>query len=291
MGVVDAHVHVWDLTRGGYGWLSCALAPINRTVTLDEVAAEQDMAGVTACVLVQADDTAADTQLMLDVARANPRVVGVVGHVPLEQPDVAAEQLVTWPGEPLLVGVRNLIHDRADPDHLLRPDVDEGLGLLAAAGIPFDLVSVLPRHLEILPGILERHPDLRVVIDHLSKPPIGESSLEPWWSLIGEVAAYPQVFAKVSGLYPGDDPQAWTVDAVRPFVDRAYEVFGAERLMYGSDWPVSVLGGGYTRVWSALSTLFSAWPDADREAVLHGTATRFYALDPDLLARADSAAG
>lgn len=291
MGVVDAHQHVWDLSRGGYGWLGPDLSPINRSFTLEEVAAEQDAAGVTACVLVQADDTADDTQLMLEVARAHPRVVGVVGHVPLERPEIAAAQLAAWHDEPLLVGVRNLIHDRADADHLIRPEVDEGLGLLAAAGIPFDLVSVLPRHLEILPSVLERHPDLKVVIDHLSKPPVGEASLEPWWSLIGEVATHPQVFAKVSGLYPGDDPLAWTVDDLRPVVERAYEVFGPDRLMYGGDWPVSLLAGGYTRVWEALSSLFAEWSQADREAVLHGTATRFYALDPDRLARAGTAAG
>lgn len=286
MRVIDAHQHIWDLEWARYDWLGPAQEPINRSFELAEVLPEQHEAGVQACVLVQAADHGEDTALMLAAADRYPSVVGVVGYVPLDRPEQAAEQLAQLRRSPVLVGIRNLIHDRADPDYLLRPDVDQSLGLLAGAGVPFDLVAVLPRHLELLPLILERHPDLRVVIDHLAKPPIGEADREPWWTLIGEVAQHPQVFAKVSGLYPAADPRNWSTETIRPFVERALEVFGPERLMYGGDWPVSILAGGYSAVWAGLSPLFDELDEADREAVLSGNAIRFYRLPPERLERA-----
>ncbi len=286
MAIIDAHQHIWDLRRARYDWLTPTMHPINRTFHFDEVVPEQRQAGVTASVLVQAADSAADTAVMLEAAARHSRVVGVVGYVPLDRPEEAAEQLVELRRNPVVVGIRNLIHDQPDPDYLVRPEVEDGLQVLADAGVPFDLVSVLPRHLELLPGILERHPTLRVVIDHLSKPPIGESSREPWWTLIGEAAQSPQVFAKVSGLYPGTNPSNWSTASIRPFVERALEVFGADRLMYGGDWPVSVLAGGYSAVWAGLRPLFDELHEADRDAVLSGTAIRCYQLPPELLARA-----
>jgi L-fuconolactonase len=160
---------------------------------------------------------------------------------------------------------------------VLRPDVDEGLGLLAAAGLTFDYVAVLPRHLEHVPTLSERHPDLRIVIDHLSKPPIGKADREPWWSLIAAAAENPLVHAKVSGLYPA-------TAAIQPFVDRALELFGPSRLMYGGDWPISVAYGGYDAVFAGLRAALSGLPAADREQIWSGTARRFYRIDDSRLA-------
>jgi L-fuconolactonase len=172
------------------------------------------------------------------------------------------------------VGVRNLIHNQPDPDWLLRPEVDAGLGVLERAGVTFDLVAVLPRHLELVPILSERHPGLRIVIDHLAKPPIGLPSREPWWQLMAEAAQNPMIYAKVSGLY------AATPDAVRPFFLHACETFGPARLMYGGDWPISLLAGGYDRVWDGLSELFDELDPADRDRLLSGTATEFYGIRP-----------
>jgi L-fuconolactonase len=286
--IIDAHQHIWDLRRARYDWLTPALQPINRSYGMEEAYPEQRHAGVTASILVQAADSFADTELMLEAAAQYPSVVGVVGYVPLERPDIAAEELARLRRDPILVGIRNLIHDQADADYLVRPAVMEGLQVLADADVPFDLVSVLPRHLEHLLALVDRLPTLRVVIDHLSKPPIGKADRQPWWDLIGEVAAHPQVFAKVSGLYPVSNPMRWSTDSIRPFVERAFEVFGADRLMYGGDWPVSVLAGGYTTVWKGLRPFFDELSPVDRAAVLGGTATQFYRLPPERLARAST---
>ena len=288
--VIDAHQHVWDPARAEYSWLGPQHAPIDGAMSFEQLQPELEAAGVAYTVQVQSADNSDDTAVMRESAAAHPEIAGIVGWVPLDRPEEAAAMLEGWRGDSLMVGVRNLIHDRADADWLLRPEVDEGLGVLEEAGLPFDVVAVLPRHLELIPIIAERHPRLRMVIDHLSKPPIGLDSWEPWSTLIAEAAAVPTVFGKVSGLYSATgDEGAWTTDTVRPAFERALEVFGVERLMYGGDWPVSVLAGGYTRVWQGLQPLFAELSEADREQLLGRTAARFYALDPARIGQAGDA--
>ena len=284
--IIDAHQHVWDLDRARYDWLTDEMRPIDRTMTEDEVLPQLQRAGVQGVVLVQAADEVADTELMLDVAERYPQVVGVVAYVPLEQPEQVAAQLEQLASRSVVVGVRNLIHTRPDPDFLMWPAVAESLDLVAAAGLAFDVVSALPRHLELVPLLGEAHPDLRLVVDHLSRPPIGHAGVEPWWSLIAQAARNPKVSAKVSGLYPDADRRAWSTSLVRPFVERALEVFGPQRLMYGGDWPISVLAGGYQRVWEGLAPFFDELSAPDRANVLGGTARRCYRLDPERLAAA-----
>jgi L-fuconolactonase len=279
--IIDAHQHVWDLGRAKYDWLGPELSPIDVTMTFDELRPSLLRSGVGATVLVQSADNDEDTELMLDVATANPEVVAVVAFAPLERPAAVAERLARFRDDGLVVGIRNLIHNRPDPAWLLRPDVDEGLGLLEESGMTFDLVAVLPEHLALVPTLVERHPGLRIVIDHLANPPIGLDEREPWWSLIAAAAQSPTVFAKVSGLYSStEDSGSWTPDQVRPFLDRALECFGSERLMYGGDWPISILSGGYDRVWDGLNSLFDELPTADRTNILGESASNFYRIDP-----------
>lgn len=277
--VIDAHQHVWDLERAEYSWLTPEAGVLHRTIEMAEVLPEFAAAGVTGSVLVQSADNDDDTDHMFEVAAREPVVLGVVGYVPLHEPSRAAERLAELRLRPGFCGVRNLIHDRTDPHWLRRPDVDESLGLLAAAGVPFDVVGVLPEHLEAVLAISERHPDLDMVLDHLNKPPIGTDEWEPWATLIARVAENPRVHGKVSGLYAATgNPADWTVETVRPVFDHALAVFGPDRLMYGGDWPVSLIAGGYTQVWHGLSELLADLTDAERAGILAGTARRFYTL-------------
>ncbi|WP_181804046.1 amidohydrolase family protein [Streptomyces shenzhenensis] len=284
--IIDSHQHVWDLDRAPYPWLGPHVPQWNRTFTFEEVQPDLRRNGVSATVMVQAADNDQDTQYMLAVADDHPEVVGVVGYVPLEKPAEASARLAELRTDRRVVGIRNLTHDRPDPDWILRPDVDEGLSVLEAAGIPFDYVAVIPRHLEHVPVLSERHPRLRIVVDHLAKPPIGRSGVEPWWSLMAAAAENPLVHAKVSGLYPGEAPDRWNADAIRPFVERAVELFGPSRLMYGGDWPISVAAGGYSRVFEGVMQALRGVAPRDRDEILSGTARRFYDLDDDLLTAA-----
>lgn len=284
--VIDAHQHIWDPARARYDWLGPDSPAINRAILFDELVPQLELAGVDRTVLVQSADNLEDTALMVEAAAAHPQVAGIVAYAPLERPDAAAPVIAGYGADPLIVGVRTLIHNQPDPDWLLRPDVDRSLGLLEDAGLTFDVVAVLPRHLELVPIVARRHPGLKLVIDHLGKPPIGLPDREPWWSLIAAAAdAGPLVHGKVSGLYAASaDLGSWTPATVRPMLQRALEAFGADRLMFGGDWPISILAGGYQRVWEGLGELFAELGDADRERILGLTAAEFYSLDPARLA-------
>ena len=279
--VIDAHLHLWDIGRLRYEWLRRPEnAAINRTFGFADFQPLAAAAGVDQAVLVQADDSATDTEAMFEVAAAHREIAGVVAWVPLDRPGEAAKRLDDLAARPAFAGIRTLIHDQADPDWLLRPDVGEGLALLEQRGVPFDVIAVLPRHLSHVPVLSERHPELRMVLDHLAHPPLGGAStgasMGEWRALISAAARNPRVFAKVSGLYPPGS--SWTSADLEEIAEFAFGLFGPERLMFGSDWPVAELSGGYAKVRTELSRLFAQLPPAGREAVLGGTAARFYAL-------------
>jgi L-fuconolactonase len=269
--VIDAHLHLWDTSRHGYDWLlNPGNESINRTFAFEDFAGRALTAGVDSAVLVQADDDAADTEAMFEVADAHDEIAGVVGWVPLDRPGEAEAALDRLRARPKFAGIRNLTHDQPDPDWLLRPEVGESLALLERYDVPFDVIAVLPRHLEHVPVLSERYPRLRMVLDHLGHPPLGGDDWEPWRTLITKAAANPLMYAKISGLYP--------VSRARPFVEFALELFGPGRLMFGSDWPVAELGGGYQPVADALLEVIGDVPVPQRYAVLAGTASAFYSL-------------
>ncbi|CAM5232583.1 Amidohydrolase family protein OS=Streptomyces tendae OX=1932 GN=GUR47_35370 PE=3 SV=1 [Streptomyces tendae] len=292
MTVVDAHLHVWDPGRAAYDWLGPAMSPVDRAMRFREARPALRWAGVTAAVLVQAADHDADTDHMLATAAAHPEVAGVVAWLPLDDPGRARARLTALRREHV-VGVRTLLHERPDRDWILGPAVGAGLALLAESGLCFDYATSSPAELRHLPELAVRHPTLRLVVDHLGKPPVGggREDRAEWRRLIAAAAKHPGVHAKVSGLYSSSGPlDAWTTDEVRPFVEDALELFGPERLMYGGDWPISLLAGGYARTWESVCELLAPLAPGDRAAVLGGTAARCYRLDPALLDAARDAA-
>lgn len=278
MRVVDAHQHFWDIHAVEYPWLTTADGPIYRTFGWDDLEPELAAAGVDGTVIVQAANSVADTEAMFAAADRHPRISAVVGWVDLTDPDVASSMLEKYADEPRFVGVRHLIHDEPDPDWLLQEAVLDSLGVLAERDLTFDVVAVLPRHLEHVSTLAERHPGLRLVVDHLAKPPIREQGWEPWASLLRDAASYPNVYAKMSGLNTAADWATWRSADLAPYVEYGFELFGAERLMYGGDWPISVLAGGYQRVWQATDDLLRGLPEHDRGRVLGGTAVEFYRI-------------
>ena len=159
----------------------------------------------------------------------------------------------------------------------MRPAVQEGLALLAERGLSFDVVAVTERHLQLVPLIAAAHPTLRIVIDHLAKPPIATGELTPWADALAAAAEHPNVYGKVSGLNTAALPE-WTAADLKPYVDHALAVFGADRLMFGGDWPVALLAGDYRGVWEATNTVLADCTDAERDAVLGETAVAFYRL-------------
>lgn len=268
--VVDAHLHIWDLGRSDYAWLTPEFGPLYATYTPEQAQAELEAAGIASAVLVQAEDSERDTELMLEAAYRHPWIAGVVGWVPLDGPAVAERQLDR------LCGVRHLVHDDPRDDFLLLPAVRRSLRRLAELGLPFDVPDAWPRHLAATADLAAALPELRIVVDHLGKPPFGGGDWEHWRATLEDVAACPNTVAKVSGLQVPGRP--FTVDAVRPAWEVALELFGPQRLMWGSDWPLTVLVGGYGHAWEVMSTLVAELSGDEQARVLSGTATDVYGL-------------
>jgi len=275
--IVDAHHHVWSLARGDYGWLTPAHAPIYRDFSLADYARAAPQ--VATSVLVQAAPTFAETQYLLDIARAsNGRAAGVVGWVELDDDD-APQRLAEAARDPLLKSVRPMLQDLDDPEWILQPRVMRALAALPALGLCFDAL-VRPVHLLALARMVEAHSGLDVVIDHAAKPDIAAGEWEPWASAMRDLALHPRVYCKLSGLITEAGPE-WSVDTLSPYVDHVLGHFGSGRVLWGSDWPVVELNGGYDRWWQATSRLLEPLDDASRAAILGGNATRFYRLAPD----------
>ncbi len=276
IGHVDAHHHVWSLARGDYDWITPALAELHRDYSLRDLAPLRERAGVSTTVLVQAAPTVAETRYLLDVAAGSAgTVAGVVGWVDLGAAD-AIPMLTRLARNPLLKGVRPMLQDLADPEWLAGTGVDRALAALPRLGLRFDAL-VKPAQLPALLRMLERHPDLAVVVDHAGKPDIAGKAWEPWASLMRDVARHPRVRCKLSGLITEAGP-GWTIDRLRPYADLLVEQFGPQRLMWGSDWPVVNLAGTYQSWYAATVALLADWSAEDRAAVMGGTARRFYGL-------------
>ncbi|WP_256761879.1 amidohydrolase [Cohnella sp. WQ 127256] len=275
---IDAHQHFWNLDKVEYPWLVPSYGSIYRTIEADELEPQIKAAGIDKTVIVQAMNSYADTDYMLETGAKFDWVGGVVGWVPLDNPDEAAKKLEEYTKNPLFKGVRHLIHEEKDPDWVVQDKVIEGLKVLAAFGMTFDVVAVFPNHLKHIPLIAEKVPKLRMVIDHLAKPQIKNRLMEPWASELKTAASYPQVYAKLSGLNTAADWDHWSAADLIPYTDHAFDVFGADRLMFGSDWPVANLAGSYSKVWGEANKMLEGRSQVEIDAVLGGTAVSFYKL-------------
>lgn len=277
---VDAHVHIWDITGGKfqveYDWLTNTSDVLYRTYTLDDLRPQLAEQGIDALVLVQAADSIAETEALLAASEHAPCPAKVVGWLPLHDPALTAAELKRL-HHPNLVGVRHMIHRDPDPKWLLRPQVSESLGQLAAAGLTFDAVAERPDLVAQIPAIAAEHPTLTIVLDHLGKPPIAARAWQPWADLLTAAAAHPNVVAKLSGLATASTP-GFTAEDWQPYIDHALTVFGPNRVLAGGDWPFTLTAASYGKVWQTTLDTLTALSPADRTAVLSDTARRVYRL-------------
>jgi L-fuconolactonase len=271
---IDAHHHVWRLARGDYGWLTPDLAAIHRDFEAAELAPHLAARNIAATILVQAAPTEAETAFLLDVAAETPFVAGVVGWTDLLAPDAPGRIAALASKAPLLVGLRPMVQDIPDDDWLLRPELAPAFAEMARRGLVLDAL-VLPRHLPRLLAVARRHPDLAIVVDHLAKPPVRDGRLEPWRAGMAALAALPNLWCKLSGL-PNEAAPDWRPDDLLPYAEAAIAAFRPERLLWGSDWPVVELAGGYGRWWEATGRLLAGLPSDARDDVLGGSAARLY---------------
>jgi L-fuconolactonase len=277
--IVDAHHHFWDPATADYPWLTDELVTIRRAFGPGDLAPLLHSTGVDATVLVQTRSSYEETADFLAVAGRTPWIRGVVGWVDLTDPaiDDALARLREGPGGDRLVGIRHQAHDEPDPEWLVRDDVVRGIEAVGRAGLAYDLL-VRPRGLPAAFALTRRLPEVRFVIDHVAKPPIATGAMEPWASQIARFGELEQAACKVSGMVTEADWNQWTHADLRPYVDHVLDVFGPERLLFGSDWPVCLLAATYEQVVDAARLALAGLTDTERAGVFGATAARIYRL-------------
>jgi L-fuconolactonase len=268
---VDGHQHFWDPERVPLPWLRPEHAQIARAFEPDELEPQLRDARIARTILVQSACSDEDTDAMFVRAARHEWIAAVVAWAPLLDPARARERLDELSEQPKLRGIRHLIHDEADPHWILQPEVLESLALLEERGLVLELPVVFPRHLADVPELARSFPRLTIVIDHLGKPPSDGDAFTAWAKQLADAASHANVAAKVSGLDVGGD--------LRPAVETAFDAFGPDRLLAGSDWPVSLLGGvDYLRVWSEMRRVLELTARDDARTILRDTASRLYDL-------------
>jgi len=256
------------------------LEPIRQSFRPADLQPLLTASGVDYSVLVQTVPSVEETREFLEIAQDTPFVAGVVGWVDLTDPavDTTLSELRGGRGGEYLVGIRHMVHDEPDAEWLLRPDVQRGLQAVAHAGLAYDLL-LRPRELPAALEVVKAHPHLRFVIDHLAKPEIASGRIAEWAKLIAPFGEQAQVMCKLSGMVTEANWTSWTPDDLRPYVETVLDIFGTERVMYGSDWPVSLLAAEYGRVKSALETALPPLSTAQEAGIFGGNAIRFYRLN------------
>ena len=274
---IDAHQHYWDPARGDYGWLTPDLKSLYRTFGPEDLAPLRERADVQRTVVVQAAPTLEETRYLLDLAREEASIAGVVGWVPMLSNDAPA-LIAELARDAKFKGIRPMLQDIADDDWIANPDLAPAVEALIAQELTFDAL-IFTRHVDALEIFIKRFPKLRIVVDHGAKPPIrdGQSGWQSWADGITRLASLPHVHCKLSGLAT-EAASGWTEATLQPYVDHLLQSFGPARLMWGSDWPVLDLNGDYLLWHSVANTLLAGLSDAEREAVFGANATAFYRL-------------
>jgi len=275
--MIDSHQHFWQVGRFDYPWMSSDLGVLYRDYLPHDLAPILEHNNITKTVLVQASNSVAESKWLLELANANGFIAGVVGWVDLMSPGIN-QQLDELCADPKFKGVRHLVESEPDDDWLVQPAVLSGLKQLSARALSYDLL-VHTRHLKHVPLIAESCPDLAVVIDHLAKPPIARNEIKEWSQALQPLARYSKIYCKLSGLVTEADWSSWQREDMRPFVDIALESFGADRMMFGSDYPVCLLAASYDQVLDSFQEILKSLNDADRDKIFSKNAEQFYRLN------------
>ena len=273
---IDAHHHLWKYNDCDYVWMSGEMTVLRRDFLIPELEQVTRESGVEGTIVVQARQMTEETEWLLDLAARHPLILGVVGWVPLVDPNVGT-YLERFAQQPKLKAVRHVLHDEPDDLYMLRDDFNRGVSLLQSSGLAYDIL-IFERHLPQTLKFVDCHPSLVFVIDHIAKPRIRDGVVSPWRENIMELAKRGNVYCKVSGMATEANWNTWTVDELRPYFEVVLSAFGAKRLMFGSDWPVLTLAGGYAKWMSAFGSLIAELSPDEQEWICQRSAIKAYGL-------------
>ena len=277
---IDSHHHIWDLSIRDQEWITGeAMQPIRRNFVISDLKDAIKSSRIDRTILVQTVTDYAETPELLKIAQSEQLVGAVVGWLTIDAPD-AIEHLHRYldlPGAEYLKGIRDIAQDHPDPNYLAKPETISNVRKLGELGITFDLLTKTPE-LRAAIELVCACPDVQFVMDHISKPYIAKKEIEPWKNLMSELATFPNVLCKVSGLVTEANWKDWKVKDFKPYVDHVIEIFTPQRLMFGSDWPVANLGGTYAEVVELAEALTSGFSPSESESFWHKTAASAYRI-------------
>jgi L-fuconolactonase len=274
---VDAHQHFWIYHPDEYAWIDDSMSALRRDFLPNDLSVELESSGFHGSVALQARQTLEETRWLLELAEGSPSILGVVGWVDLRSPDVRS-QLKSFAQNSKLVGIRHIVQSEPDDRFLLRPEFLGGISALEEFDLAYDIL-IYPRHLPVTAEFVERFPRQRFVLDHLAKPPIKSGEIDSWADGIRRLAAFPNVFAKLSGLVTEANRRSWKPEQIVPYLDVAFESFGPQRLMIGSDWPVCLASSSYARTLGVVKDYILKREPESCDDLLGGNAMRFWRLD------------
>lgn len=273
---IDAHQHFWKYFPQEYEWIDDSMHRLRRDFLPADLKPELDANGFAGCVAVQARQSQEETEALLHFAEESSWILGVVGWVDLQAAD-ARSQLRDLARNSKLVGIRHIVQSEPDDRFLMRPEFLRGIAALEEFGFAYD-VLIYARHLPVASEFVQRFPRQRFVLDHLAKPHIKDGEIEEWARGIRRLASFENVFCKLSGLITEAEWEHWTAEQIAPYLDVAFEAFGAQRLIIGSDWPVCLVAGSYARTVQLVKDCVRQRAPQFEDDVLGNNAARFYHL-------------
>jgi L-fuconolactonase len=273
---IDAHQHFWKYDPARDTWITEPMHAVRRDFLPHDLAPELQANGIDACITVQADSSENDTRFLLDLAARNPHIAGVVGWVDLRSPQLE-DRLRELSKFPKLRGFRHVAQSEPDNRFLVQPDFTRGIAKLREYNFTYDIL-VFPRQLAAAIELVAMFPEQKFVLDHLGKPDVRTRTSTRWPAQIKKLASYPNVYSKISGLVTEADWYRWKPADFTPFLDTAFECFGPDRLMFGSDWPVCLLAATYNQVRQTLAEYVEKNAPAARAKIFGDNAARFYGL-------------
>jgi L-fuconolactonase len=273
---IDAHQHFWMYSPTEFEWIDDSMASLRRDFLPEHLKPEIESNNFQGSVAVQARQTLEETRWLLELAERSPWILGVVGWVDLRSPAIWA-QLNVLARNPKLIGIRHIVQSEPDDRYLLQPDFLRGIAALEEVDLAYDIL-IYARHLAIAAEFVELFPRQRFVLDHLAKPPIKSGNIDSWAHGISRLAEFPNVVCKLSGLVTEADWQHWKPEQIIPFLDVAFESFGPDRLMIGSDWPVCLVAASYARALGVVKSYLLQKKPECLDRVFGGNAQRFWRL-------------
>ncbi|WP_258103298.1 amidohydrolase [Marinoscillum sp. MHG1-6] len=272
---IDAHQHFWHYDPIKDAWIDEIMSRIKQDFLPEDLEPVLKLNDIDGCVAVQASQTELETEFLIGLAQRHDIIKGVVGWVNLLAPDLD-ERLTYYSKDPYLKGIRHVAQGESD-DFLSRKDVKEGIGKLGKYDLVYDIL-IFERQLPAAIDLVKSCPDLPFVLDHIAKPLIKDQVISPWKENIKELAAFDNVMCKVSGMVTEADWKGWRREDFEPYLDVVFEAFGADRIMFGSDWPVCLLGGEYSEIKGILSTYTESFSSEEKRKIWGANAVRFYKL-------------